>query len=206
MTIFQWINKNEILWRNTFVVWNQWGPQPAHGHEKIPVQGIECPFGIFKSGQGIIFLTNSESGEIRIEIAHGISEKTIKQIKYLPGEGIIGRVIQSGEQAVVPRISEEPLFWTKPTHEPLLTDKIILISAYRSKKTTEWWVLSVQTVPMKVKKSWTRRKAAFGCCYHGCPPCHQYWNRPGRKRTIKNWKYPVKVWTWKQVQFYQYYR
>ncbi|WP_457553984.1 sigma-54 interaction domain-containing protein [Desulfobacula sp.] len=63
--------------------------------------------------RGIIFLINSETGEIRIEIAHGISEDTTRQIKYLPGEGIIGRVIQSGESAVVPRISEEPLFLDK---------------------------------------------------------------------------------------------
>jgi Nif-specific regulatory protein len=63
--------------------------------------------------RGLIFLTNSETGEIRIEIAHGISEDTTRQIKYLPGEGIVGRVIQSGEPAVVPRISEEPLFLDK---------------------------------------------------------------------------------------------
>ncbi|MBC2704708.1 sigma 54-interacting transcriptional regulator [Desulfobacula sp.] len=65
--------------------------------------------------RGIIFLINSETGEIRIEIAHGISEETTRQIKYLPGEGIIGKVIQDGESAVVPRISEEPLFLDK-TH------------------------------------------------------------------------------------------
>jgi Nif-specific regulatory protein len=63
--------------------------------------------------RGIIFLINSENGEIRIEIAHGISEKTTKEIKYLPGEGIIGRVIESGEPAIVPRIREEPLFLDK---------------------------------------------------------------------------------------------
>ncbi|MCK5835668.1 MAG: sigma 54-interacting transcriptional regulator [Desulfobacula sp.] len=65
--------------------------------------------------RGIIFLTNRETGEIRIEIAHGISEKTTQKIKYLPGEGIIGQVIESGKPAVVPRISEEPLFLDK-TH------------------------------------------------------------------------------------------
>ena len=65
--------------------------------------------------RGIIFLTNTETGEIRIEIAHGISEETTRQIKYLPGEGIIGKVIQTGKAAVVPRISEEPLFLDK-TH------------------------------------------------------------------------------------------
>ncbi len=63
--------------------------------------------------RGIIFLTNSETGEIRIEMAHGISEETTKGIKYLPGEGIIGQVIESGSPAVVPRISKEPLFLDK---------------------------------------------------------------------------------------------
>ena len=65
--------------------------------------------------RGIIFLINSEAGDIRIEMAHGISEETTRQIRYIPGEGIVGRVIQSGEPAVVPRISEEPLFLDK-TH------------------------------------------------------------------------------------------
>ena len=65
--------------------------------------------------RGIIFLTNRENGEIRIEIAHGISEETTRQIKYLPGEGIVGKVVESGKSAVVPRISEEPLFLDK-TH------------------------------------------------------------------------------------------
>jgi len=63
--------------------------------------------------RGIIFLINSESGEIRIEIAHGISEDTIRKVKYALGEGIVGQVIQTGESAVVPRISEEPLFLDK---------------------------------------------------------------------------------------------
>ena len=51
--------------------------------------------------RGIIFLTNSETGEIRIEIAHGISEDTTQKIKYLPGEGIIGQVIESDRKSVV---------------------------------------------------------------------------------------------------------
>jgi Nif-specific regulatory protein len=70
--------------------------------------------------RGIIFLTNRENGEIRIEIAHGISEETTRKIKYLPGEGIIGKVVESGKPAVVPRISKEPLFLDK-THSRNLT-------------------------------------------------------------------------------------
>jgi len=71
--------------------------------------------------RGIIFLINSEDGDIRIEMAHGISEETTRLIRYLPGEGIVGRVIQNGEPAVVPRISEEPLFLDK-THSRRVSD------------------------------------------------------------------------------------
>jgi Nif-specific regulatory protein len=71
--------------------------------------------------RGIIFLINSEDGDIRIEMAHGISEETTRLIRYLPGEGIVGRVIQNGEPAVVPRISEEPLFLDK-THSRKVSD------------------------------------------------------------------------------------
>ncbi len=73
--------------------------------------------------RGIIFLINSESGEIRIEIAHGISKDTISKIKYLPGEGIVGQVIQTGEPAVVPQISKEPLFLDKTGSRDLDRDR-----------------------------------------------------------------------------------
>ncbi|MCP3943726.1 MAG: GAF domain-containing protein [Desulfobacteraceae bacterium] len=73
--------------------------------------------------RGIIFLTNSETGEIRIEIAHGISEQTTRQIKYLPGEGIIGQVIESGNPAVIPRISKEPLFLDKTHSHKIAQDR-----------------------------------------------------------------------------------
>jgi Nif-specific regulatory protein len=60
--------------------------------------------------RGIIFLVDSEKDVIRIEVAHGIPEETKKKVTYQLGEGIIGKVVQTGEPAVVPRISEEPLF------------------------------------------------------------------------------------------------
>lgn len=72
--------------------------------------------------RGIIFLINSESGKIRIEIAHGISEDIIRKIEYEPGEGIVGKVVQTGEPAVVPRISEEPLFLDKTHSRDTITD------------------------------------------------------------------------------------
>ncbi|MBF0202828.1 MAG: sigma 54-interacting transcriptional regulator [Desulfamplus sp.] len=63
--------------------------------------------------RGTITLLDPFTKEIRIEVAHGISERAIKRAKYKLGEGITGKVIQTGEPAIVPIINEEPLFLDK---------------------------------------------------------------------------------------------
>ena len=55
-------------------------------------------------------LLNRETGEISIESAYGLSASQKKKGRYKLGEGVTGRVIQTGKPAVVPRISEEPAF------------------------------------------------------------------------------------------------
>ncbi|MCK5097111.1 MAG: GAF domain-containing protein, partial [Desulfobacteraceae bacterium] len=67
----------------------------------------------FNLVRGIIFLLDPDNEEIRIEVAHGISETIINRTKYQIGEGIIGKVIEKGEAAIVPRISKDPLFLDK---------------------------------------------------------------------------------------------
>ncbi len=48
--------------------------------------------------------------EIRIEVAHGLSESAIRRGRYKPGEGITGQVVQSGKSIIVPKVSEESGF------------------------------------------------------------------------------------------------
>ncbi len=55
-------------------------------------------------------LVNKETGELSIAAAHGLSASQQERGRYRPGEGVTGRVVQTGRPAVVPRISEEPLF------------------------------------------------------------------------------------------------
>jgi Nif-specific regulatory protein len=59
---------------------------------------------------GTLTLLNRETGEISIEAAHGLSESQMERGRYRLGEGVTGKVVQTGQAAVVPRISEEPLF------------------------------------------------------------------------------------------------
>ncbi|HBA85124.1 MAG TPA: sigma-54-dependent Fis family transcriptional regulator [Verrucomicrobia bacterium] len=60
--------------------------------------------------RGTITILNRETDEIVIEEAYGLSEEERYRGRYRVGEGVTGQVIQSGQAAVVPRISQEPLF------------------------------------------------------------------------------------------------
>jgi Nif-specific regulatory protein len=60
--------------------------------------------------RGTVSILDPSSNEISIEVAHSISLSTIERVKYKLGEGITGRVIQTGNAVTIPKISEEPLF------------------------------------------------------------------------------------------------
>lgn len=60
--------------------------------------------------RGTITILNPLSNEINIEVAHGLSQGAMQRGKYKLGEGVTGRVIQSGKSVAIPKISEEPLF------------------------------------------------------------------------------------------------
>ncbi len=61
-------------------------------------------------GRGTVSILNPLRNEISIEVAHSLSPSTIERVKYKLGEGITGRVIQSGKAVTIPKISEEPDF------------------------------------------------------------------------------------------------
>ena len=60
--------------------------------------------------RGSITLLNPETSEIHIEVAHGISAAEKNRGRYRLGEGITGKVIESGRPIAVPDIEAEPLF------------------------------------------------------------------------------------------------
>jgi len=60
--------------------------------------------------RGIITILDPLRNEIGIEIAHGIPQKAMQKVKYKLGEGITGRVIESGKAISIPKISQEPVF------------------------------------------------------------------------------------------------
>ncbi|MBN1276483.1 MAG: sigma 54-interacting transcriptional regulator [Deltaproteobacteria bacterium] len=63
--------------------------------------------------RGSITLLNPDASETQIELAHGISQKEKTRGRYKFGEGVTGRVIESGRPMAVPHIDAEPLFLDK---------------------------------------------------------------------------------------------
>ena len=62
---------------------------------------------------GTITLRNRDTGDLNIEAATGMTWQVQRRAKYKVGEGITGRVVESGRHIIVPQVSQEPLFLDK---------------------------------------------------------------------------------------------
>jgi Nif-specific regulatory protein len=60
--------------------------------------------------RGTLALLDPETAELAIEVAHGLSETEKRRGRYKVGEGVMGRVLETGEPMIIPNIGQEPLF------------------------------------------------------------------------------------------------
>ncbi|MQA29339.1 MAG: GAF domain-containing protein [Luteitalea sp.] len=69
-----------------------------------------------------VVLLNEETGEVELEASSGAITPG-RRVRYRVGEGITGRVIQSGKPLVVPRVSREPMFLNRAAERPELREQ-----------------------------------------------------------------------------------
>ncbi len=74
--------------------------------------------------RGMISLMH-ESGELHLVGASGLSSEEFHRGRYRVGEGMIGRVFQSGMPSVIADISKEPLFFNRTTEPDAALGKTI---------------------------------------------------------------------------------
>ncbi len=60
--------------------------------------------------RGTIMLLSSDGSELFVELARDAPSEHRQGVRYRRGEGIVGSVVQTGQAAVIPRISQEPRF------------------------------------------------------------------------------------------------
>jgi Nif-specific regulatory protein len=59
--------------------------------------------------RSFVMLLDPETSKIRIRATYGLNEETAHRVTYRVGEGVVGRVVESGKPVVVPQTSQEPL-------------------------------------------------------------------------------------------------
>jgi Nif-specific regulatory protein len=69
-----------------------------------------------------VVLLNPESGDIELEASAGAVTPG-RRVRYRVGEGITGRVVQTGKPIVVPRVSHEPAFLHRAADRPELPEQ-----------------------------------------------------------------------------------
>lgn len=78
--------------------------------EKNLFQAMKILSDYLEMKRGTITLLDQSTGELRIAVAYGLEREQIARGKYRIGEGIVGRVVETGSPMVVPDIGKEPLF------------------------------------------------------------------------------------------------
>lgn len=78
-----------------------------------------------KLQRGTITLLDPQTETINIKVAHGLTERSKRLGSYKVGEGITGKVVQSGKEIIVPDISKDPRFLHKTKSRKQASDKRI---------------------------------------------------------------------------------
>jgi len=69
-----------------------------------------------------VVLLNVDSGDVELEASAGAVNPT-RRVRYRPGEGITGQVLETGAPVVVPRVSREPNFLNRAADRPELREQ-----------------------------------------------------------------------------------
>ncbi len=87
--------------------------------------------------RGMVNLFEPGAGQIFIYESFGLTEDEVARGTYYLGEGITGRVVESGQPIVVPKISEEPAFLNRTGSRSSQADKdvsFLCVPIMRGKK------------------------------------------------------------------------
>ncbi len=69
--------------------------------------------------RGTVMLRSPDGDELSVEVARNLPAGGHRELRYRRGEGILGAVLQSGQPALVPRVSKEPRFTNRIHQRPL---------------------------------------------------------------------------------------
>ena len=77
--------------------------------------------------RGTLFLLGPNGRDIMVEAAYGLNSSQIRRGHYTLGEGITGKVIETGTPMIVPKVSENPLFLNRTRSRDLQKEEVSFI-------------------------------------------------------------------------------
>ena len=86
----------------------------ALGSALQPEQTLQRVLAILHRGsdiqRGLIALLDPVAGQLRVGAVHGRLRRPADEVRYLPGEGIVGGLLVNDEARVIPSLGEDPAF------------------------------------------------------------------------------------------------
>lgn len=75
--------------------------------------------------RGRVVLPNTDSGELSIVYSYGLTEDEKEKGHYSIGEGVTGRVYQTGQLALTQNIDDDPIYLTRAVERTTLPDEAV---------------------------------------------------------------------------------
>lgn len=72
--------------------------------------------------RGRVVLPDPQRGDLHIRVAYGLTRQEVERGRYLVGEGVTGRVMQSGETLIVQDIDNEPSYLARAVDRHVLPE------------------------------------------------------------------------------------
>ncbi len=63
--------------------------------------------------RGMVSLIDAASGELQVSLVYGVSDTVTEEVSYLPGEGVVGTILKTGQSIAVECIMDEPRFLSR---------------------------------------------------------------------------------------------
>ncbi len=63
--------------------------------------------------RGMVSLIDATTGELQVSLVYGVSDTVTEEVSYLPGEGVVGTILKTGNSIVVDCIMDEPRFLSR---------------------------------------------------------------------------------------------
>ncbi len=79
--------------------------------------------------RGRVLLPSTESGELEISFAYGLTEAERSRGRYVIGEGVTGKVFQTGQLALIQDIDDEPTYLARAVDRTTLPDEAVAFIA-----------------------------------------------------------------------------